>query len=285
MSRFSAGGGGIGLANATNTNTDTSARVHTTARVCIHLYNSLADPTVVQNNTAEFRAIKEEIALGLGRPFSQLGVSFAEQHGLAPVITNTAVINSGKVDDLMRWYIRFYDCRTRAERVAHCATPCVVKGQAYYPSELYFAGIVMSDGEADPTYGDTALTLMIGGKITVRNGHFPIQTGDKVQWYFEEEVEARMFNEDDGLRVKRRTGQPPQAIEYTNPISQQQQKIRDFTYAERALMKRPALIKSCILGLDGRGATRGDIARVVGIACSNAGAYERVDIKLCRQSF
>ena len=90
-----------------------------------------------------------------------------------------------------RWYIKYYDCRSKEERVAHCASSCVVKGQAYFPSELYFAGMVVSEAEADPMNGDTALTLMIGGKITVKNGRFPIMTGDTVMWYFEEEAEAR----------------------------------------------------------------------------------------------
>jgi hypothetical protein len=179
MSNFD--GRGVGMANALNTNTDTSARVHTTARTCLSLYNSLADPNLVASNKHEFRAIREEIALGIGRPFSQLGVSY-EQRGLPPIVTNTAVFNSGKADDFMRWLVKFYDCRNRRERMDHCATSCTVKGQAYFPSELYFAGIVISDGEADPMHGDTALTLMIGGKITIRNGHFAVQTGDVIQW-------------------------------------------------------------------------------------------------------
>jgi len=278
---FFGGGGGVGIANATNSNTDTSARIHTTARTCLDIYNSLTDPNVVRNNKAEFRAIKEEIALGISRPFNMKGISYADQRGLPPVFTNTAVMNAGKTDDLMKWYIKFYDCRSKEERIEHCQTPCTVKGQAFYPSELYFAGIVMSDAEADPIHGDNALTIMIGGKITIKNGHFPIRFGDKVQWYFEEEVEAECFDQD-GLRVRRIN--TPQTVELSNPIPPDQVKIRDITYAERAAMKRPAFIKSCILGLDGVGATRGDVSRIIGMACSNAGSYERVDIKLCRQS-
>ena len=175
-------GKGVGYANSLNTNTDTSARVHTTARTCVSLYNSLADPNLVTAHKGEFRAIKEEIALGIGRPFSSLGISY-EQRGLPPIVTNTAVFNSNKPDDYMCWLVRFYDCRNRRERIEHCATGCTVKGQAYFPSELYFAGIVISDGEADPVHGDTALTLMIGGKITIQNGHFSIQTGEAIQWY------------------------------------------------------------------------------------------------------
>ena len=274
---------GVGLANATNSNTDTSARIHTTARLCLNLYNCLADPNMVRNNKAEFRAIKEEIALGVCRPFNPMGISYAEQRGLAPVITNTAVMNTGKPEDLIKWYVKFYDCRNIAERKQHCLTSCVVKGQAYLPSELYFAGIVISDAEADPVKGDNALTLMIGGKITIKNGHFPIQTSDRVHWYFEEEVEADCFDKD-GVRNTRPSGITKTGVEFTNPIPPSQVKIRDNSYAERALMKRPAFIKTCHTGLDGRGSTVGDMSRIIGIACSNAGPYERVDIKLCRQS-
>ena len=64
-----------------------------------------------------------------------------------------------------RRLVKFFDCRTRAERREHVATACTVKGQSYWPSELYFAGIVISDGEADPMHGDTALTLMIGASL------------------------------------------------------------------------------------------------------------------------
>lgn len=276
-------GRGVGYANSLNTNVDTSARVHTTARTCVSLYNSLADPNMVAANKAEFRAIKEEIALGLGRPFSELGISY-ETRGLPPIITNVAVFNANKADDLMAWFIRFYDCRNRRERVAHCLTPCIVKGQKYYPSELYFAGIVISDGEADPMHGDTALTLMIGGKITIQNGHFAMRVNDRVQWYFDEEKEAGMFDEE-GLRVKRRPGEGQGPIQYSQPTSREQKKVRDFAYAERAEIKRPARIKACTSGLDGEGATYSDVMRVFAICCSNAGPLERCAVYVQRALF
>ena len=132
--------------------------------------------------------------------------------------------------------------------------------------------------------GDTALTLMIGGKITIKNGRYPIMTGDQVMWYFEEEGEAKMFD-DDGKRSKR----PASAIQngdlnYPNKVPPQQVKVRDITYAERAPAKQPCFVKPCILGIDRRGATYADMSRIIGIACSNAGSYERVDIKLSRMS-
>jgi hypothetical protein len=275
-------GFGVGLANATNSNTDTSARIHTTGRVCLNIYNSLIDPNVVRNNKHEYRAIKEEIALGVGRPFNQMGISYTEQKGLVPVFTNMSVMNNSKPDDLLRWYIKLFDCRSKQERIEHAQTPCVVKGLAYYPSDLFFAGIVLSDGEADPIHGDNALTLMIGGKITIRNGHFNVQTGDRLHWYFEEEVEANLFDET-GLRKPRAIGAPTNTAT-TKPIPADQVRIRDFTYAERAQMKRVVFVKPYLEGIDNQGVTRGDFARLIGTACSNAGPYERVDIKIHRQS-
>jgi hypothetical protein len=276
--------GGIGLANATNTNTDTSARIHTTARLCLNIYNSLADPILVKNNPAEFRAIKEEIALGLSRPYNALGLSYTDQKGLPPVFTNTAIMNTGKSDDLIKWYIRFYDCRTEEERINQCKRPCHVKGQAYFPSELYFAGIVMSDAEADPVHGDNALTLMIGGKITIQNGRYSINAFEAVMWYLEEEAEAGMFD-DDGMRKKRDLNKNIENdIEYTETTSYQMLKIRDHAYAERAAMKRPAFVKPFRLGMNNTGATLHDASRIIGIACYSAGPYERIDVKIGRHS-
>ena len=128
--------------------------------------------------------------------------------------------------------------------------------------------------------GDTALTLMIGGKITVKNGRFPIQTGDTIMWYFEEEADAKMFD-DQGMRKRRIT---PSTIDYTDTPSAMQQRIRDFTYAERAASRKTAFVKPYIVGVDRMGASYADASRVVGTACSNAGGYERVDIKLSRMS-
>ena len=101
--------------------------------------------------------------------------------------------------------------------------------------------------------------------------------------YFEEEVEAGMFDAD-GQRVRRRATGALQPVQYINPIPKEQKKVRDFSYAERALIKRPAKIKPCVVGLDGQGATRQDIARCFAVACSNAGPYERVDLKISRQT-
>ena len=38
----------------------------------------------------------------------------------------------------------------------------------------------MSDADAHPTNGDTAVTVFIGSQITIRNGNFVLRAGDQV---------------------------------------------------------------------------------------------------------
>ena len=103
----------INLANATNSLTDTSARHHKVGRVCVDWYNSLVDPTVVSNAKDDYRAIRFEVALGIGRTFSEMGYSIPDNRGLAPVFTNTAALRgSSTADDLVKWYVKLYNCRT-----------------------------------------------------------------------------------------------------------------------------------------------------------------------------
>lgn len=74
--------------------------------------------------------------------------------------------------------------------------PAQVRGQPYFPSELFFAGVSLTEGYAHPHSGDTALSVMIGGMKTIKNGRFPVYAGDTIMWYFEFEADANMFNSD-----------------------------------------------------------------------------------------
>eukprot|EP00961_Rhodomonas_salina_P045525 611312-Rhodomonas_salina.1 len=48
--------------------------------------------------------------------------------------------------------------------------PVRIRGQNYFPSELFFCGISLTEAFAHPHTGDTALSTMIGGLKTIRNG-------------------------------------------------------------------------------------------------------------------
>ena len=276
---------GVSLGNATNSLADTSARHTCVYRICTDMYNSLVDPNTVISNKGDFRTQRFEIALGIGRAFnSDFGISpIMSRKGPAPVITNIAPLSSGRKDDLMNWYIKWFDCRTQEEMARHRQTTCIVKGQSYYPSELNFAGFVLSDAQGHPLNGDTAVTLFIGGVITVRNGRFPIMAGEEVHWYFEEEADAGVFDEDGSRKPRAVTESGDTALEPT-PLDPQLVKIRDHSYGERALTKKIVHIKSLKIGIMGKSSSLLDSRRCFGRATLDAGPREYVDIKVSRQS-
>ena len=71
--------------------------------------------------------------------------------------------------------------------------------------QFYFKGVALGIAYAHPDSGDTVATVMIGGLRTVLNGHFTVNTGQPVQWYFEFEAAAfdtngeRLIQDDEGL--------------------------------------------------------------------------------------
>ena len=132
----------VSTGQATHTLADTAARHHNVGRLCTAMYQSIVEPNLVVTNKDDFKAVREELALALGRCYNdRVGVSPASMcKGPVPVITNIAPFSSGHNNDLMSWYIRLYDSRTLPEMQEHMRTPCIVKNQSYFPPELYFGG-------------------------------------------------------------------------------------------------------------------------------------------------
>eukprot|EP00961_Rhodomonas_salina_P295328 3935359-Rhodomonas_salina.2 len=116
-----------------------------------------------------------------------------------------AVLQSN-ASTVAQFYIRLYDARTIDEAMEIAKGAARVRGQAYYPSELFFSGISLTQAFAHPHSGDTALSSMIGGMKTIRNGRFPCYAGDQVMWYFEFEADAGVFQEN-GERMPRAAGE------------------------------------------------------------------------------
>jgi len=53
-------------------------------------------------------------------------------------------------------------------------------------------GIALGQAWASYLSGDTVASVLVGGMVTVQNGHFTMHTGDMVQWYFD--WESKQFN-------------------------------------------------------------------------------------------
>jgi hypothetical protein len=46
-------------------------------------------------------------------------------------------------------------------------------------------GVALGQAWASYLTGDTVASVLVGGMVTVQNGHFTMHTGDLVQWYFD----------------------------------------------------------------------------------------------------
>ena len=63
-------------------------------------------------------------------------------------------------------------------------------------------GIALGQAWASYLSGDTVASVLVGGMVTVQNGHFTMHTGDLVQWYFDfEKDKFSSKNKDNGARL------------------------------------------------------------------------------------
>ena len=69
--------------------------------------------------------------------------------------------------------------------------------------EFRCQGVALGQAWASYMSGDTVASVLVGGMMTVQNGHFTMHTGDQVQWYFT--WEASKFSESatmNGCRIE-----------------------------------------------------------------------------------
>jgi hypothetical protein len=141
-----------------------------------------------------------------------------------------------------------------------------------------FMGYSLGLAYADSRNGDNVVSAMIGGMVTVRNGAFPMHTGDLVQFYFDGE---EIFFDDEGQRKVDNT-----------PLTQDPVSKRRRTFHDRQLgtivnehngKKLIAFPKPFMYAADGRDRLF-DKRRIFGKAVSNARAWDMVDLLISRQS-
>ena len=162
--------------------------------------------------------------------------------------------------------------------------------------QFYFKGVALGIAYAHPDSGDTVATVMIGGLRTVLNGHFTVNTGQLVQWYFE--FEAAAFDASGERLVQ---GDLPEVIEDGMEMlrSQRDSVLSNLalntldrkTWHERESGNFPGYSgKDCVIYLkpyvrNSKGPENIlDRDRVCGLFIASARPFEQVDIKLQRQS-
>lgn len=140
-----------------------------------------------------------------------------------------------------------------------------------------FMGFSMGLGYAHPSSGDTVVTSMIGGLLTVQNGAFHVCTGDLLMWYFD--FEDNQFDE----RGKRK---PPGGNPVQLPFDAKRRKIHfekelgnfpNTVGKQNIFLVKPTSIHDIMQ-------YPGDLCRVFGKALSNARPYDKVDLVIGSQA-
>lgn len=144
-----------------------------------------------------------------------------------------------------------------------------LKSMPFYQLQGYSLGRAW----ASPISGDTVFSVLIGGCVTVMNGHFSMHAGQQVQWYFEFEAVhfSAVHNEKSvvGQRITASAVMP-------DVIGQKRRRLEEpvrtnFVYPKAYVPHMGAEIY-------------GDRIRIFAKCLNGGGAFEPVDIMIMTQS-
>jgi hypothetical protein len=224
------------LASATNTRVDSACKHHHQCRVStddmLQLMEPINDQEELKRNEYRYCAHKDELIVGVGRPWRPEDYKKKMNNAYPRVISNLGMMDGNnersktfqkmitymchyctslnEKQDIINWFkLRTYttdgfhvspDHRyfkpdaKKKDKISDDTEDWLGKMHDYVTM-----GFSQTMGYAHPACGDTMTTVMIGGMRTVMNGDFEIHNGDVIQWYwpFEKDCFTR-----DGKRKK-----------------------------------------------------------------------------------
>jgi len=149
---------------------------------------------------------------------------------------------------------------------------------------LQAQGYAQTVGYGNAVSGDTVLSVLIGGIVTVRNGHFPMRCGQAVQWYFN--FEKDLFSAqhagagsewDIGSRLTPAAILPGGAVAL--PLTDRRGQLEENSLRTLFALPKPYVISSTT-GTE----HYGDKIRIFARCIGGGGAHEMVDLQLMTQS-
>ena len=219
----------------------------------------------------KYATMKDDLVLNVNE---SLNVGFAPTDAYPSVISNFTSLDNVAKRCIKEWYanntpVGFFG---HQEQIKKRNLPYSNADDAKQLNTLPFfraQGYALGRAEASMRSGDTVFSVLIGGQMTVTNGHFPMRPGQMVQWYFN--FEETCF-EDDGRRRLQEEEARPQ-----NPTGK---RSHEETSAESLCY---ALPKPYVLGKNGS-EHYGDKIRIFAKCIAGGAAHHKVDIMLMTQS-
>ena len=273
----------VSLGSATHTRVDSAAKHIRQCKINERLMLTLNGLTQddMHRRKNMHATMKDDLVLNVNESLGPLG---APSDAYPSVMSNFSGLNKDVHKLIRLWYAQktpldFHEMKWqithKIEDVWQQADPTAgkpitseAKGQMKILPFFRAQGYSLGRAEGCARTGDTVFSVMIGGQITVTNGHFPMRPGQMVQWYFD--FENDQFDTD-GRRST------TSAFKERGPHGK---RAHEETNAESTCV---ALPKPYVVENDGT-ETYGDKIRIFAKCIMGGPAFHKVDIMLMTQS-
>ena len=179
------------LGSATHTRVDSAAKHIRQCKIHERLMmvwfgNDGAEGMHRQKN--KYATVKDDLVLNVNE---SLGKACSTTEAYPSVMSNFTSMHADTQHTIKEWYSK----KTPVEFFNYQQSIQEKKSKNNQLQTMPFfraQGYALGRAEANMRSGDTVFSVMIGGQMTVTNGHFPMRPGQMVQWYFE--FEADQYN-------------------------------------------------------------------------------------------
>lgn len=270
----------VSLGSVTHTRVDSAAKHIRQCKINERLMLTLNNVThdVMHRNKNKHATMKDDLVLNVNE---SLGPITSATEAYPSVMSNFSGLHPQIYQVIKEWYkqktpLDFHELKARIEdrpgnalqeilqKVPDDIATKQIKMLPFFRAQGYALG----RAEGCQRTGDTVFSVLIGGQITVNNGHFPMRPGQMVHWYFE--FEAEEFKQD-GSRSDTKV---------KNSRSAGAKRAHEETNAESTCTAMP---KPYVLNQDGT-EVYGDKIRIFAKCIMGGPAFHKVDIMLMTQS-
>ena len=179
-----------GIAAATGTVLDSAAKHTMACKVDEEKMHVFAEADNITNNKHKYCVNRHELVLNTGNAWKTRSGSVSSAYPLivsnmgdlhedVKLFVKSAYASLQTAKDL-RPTLKFLNDTKPTE-----AKDAKIKNQLTTLPFCHVQGYSLGVAYANHRQGDIVCAVQVGGMVSVRNGHFPCNTGDMVQWYFD----------------------------------------------------------------------------------------------------
>ena len=259
------------LGSATHTRVDSAAKHIRQCRVherLMMVWFGDEGPEAMHRQKNKYATVKDDLVLNVNE---SLGKSCKPTEAYPSVMSNFTSMESTTKDAIKELYskktpVEFFKEQSAIYTGKSSNMSSKTNNQLQTLPVFRAQGYALGRAEANMRSGDTVFSVLIGGQMTVTNGHFPMRPGQMVQWYFD--FEDKNFTSDG------RRGQSSHTLRAGD------KRALEEINAESTCR---ALPKPYVVSTDGT-EHYGDKIRIFAKCICGGPAFHKVDIMLMTQS-